>query len=215
MSKEGLPTLIGLFLFAILLAITGYLYHHTALIVLFWIDVVLFFFPIYFFRDPARIAPHDSHVIVSPTDGRVIDVSQVEESIFVEKIVTRISIYMSLTNVHINYVPFMGQVEYITYHRGAYHRASTSEAHHKNASSFIGIETKYGKYAFRQVTGMLTRRIVNYLRLGHIVKTGQKFGMIKFGSRIEVYLPSWATINVHVGDHLRACESVIATVNEK
>ena len=101
-------------------------------------------------------------------------------------------------------------MEYLKYSRGEYHRADTSPASQKNVHSFIGLETKYGNLAFKQITGAVARRIVCNLKLGQNVTAGQKFGMIKFGSRMEVFLPEQAKTTVKPGDRLRAGESVIA-----
>ncbi len=113
-----------------------------------------------------------------------------------------------------NYIPFSGSVEYITYNRGKYYQAHTSAASSHNVHSFVGLETQYGKLAFKQMTGMVARRIVCNLVLGDDVKAGEKFGIIKFGSRMEVFLPESASPTVKLGDRLRAAESVIAKIND-
>lgn len=214
MNKEGLGTIIGLGIIAAVLGFLGFVYSTPPVIVFFWFDVILFLFSIYFFRDPQRIPPDDPHIIVSPADGRIILVVDEHERDFLKERVTRISIFLSLFDVHVNYTPYEGAVDYVRYNRGKNYRANSDRAFAENANAFVGLVTPYGKLAFRQSTGLFTRRIVCRLRIGEHVKTGQKYGMIKFGSRMDVYLPSWAQISCKVGDRLRAGESVIARIDE-
>ncbi len=215
MRKEGLGIIAVLMLFATMFV---YLYFQYANILMAIFAVITFFlvmFSTYFFRDPLRLPPGKKGVIVSPADGRVVEIIDVEEPVFVGEKTKRIAIFLSLFNVHVNYVPIAGVVDYIKYSRGKYLRADRPEASEENVHTFIGLKTDYGKLAFKQSVGIIARRIICYLRLGDQVTTGQKFGLMKFGSRMEVYIPSWATVNVKIGDRLRAAESVIATINEK
>ncbi|NOY58062.1 MAG: phosphatidylserine decarboxylase family protein [Calditrichaeota bacterium] len=215
MRKEGFGIVGVLAFFA---ALFGYLYFqddNILMAVFAGMTLFLAVFSIYFFRDPLRKPPSDTGVIVSPADGRVVEVAEIEEPIFMGEKTTRVAIFLSLFNVHVNYVPFAGVVDYIKYSRGKYLRADRPEASEENVHTFIGLKTEHGKLAFKQSVGIIARRIICYLRLGDEVTTGQKFGLMKFGSRMEVYVPSWATVNVKKGDRLRAAESVIATINEK
>ncbi|HPG38995.1 MAG TPA: phosphatidylserine decarboxylase [bacterium] len=215
MNKEGLTTVFGILLFALIFGIVGYVYNNQLLYILAGLGLLLAVFSVYFFRDPLRTPPVDPSVILAPADGQVIDISQVQEPVFIEAQVTRVTIFMTVFNVHVNYVPFNGTVEYLKYSGSSYHRANLDNASQHNVHSFIGLETPYGKLAFKQITGMIARRVVCNLKFGQEVKTGQKFGIIKFGSRVEVFLPSWATVTIKQGDRLRAGESVIAKINEK
>jgi len=215
MRKEGFGIIAVLVLFG---ALFGYLYfHYDNILMAVFAGMTLFLavFSVYFFRDPLRKPPSDTGVIVSPADGRVVEIVEIEEPVFVKEKTTRVAIFLSLFNVHVNYVPLAGVVDYIKYSRGKYLRADRPEASEENVHTFIGLKTEHGKLAFKQSVGMIARRIICYLRLGDQVTTGQKFGLMKFGSRMEVYLPSWATVKVKKGDRLRAAESVIATINEK
>jgi phosphatidylserine decarboxylase len=215
LSREGLPTIIGLAAFCILVGWLGLRNQTTYLIVVSGIAAFLLLFIIYFFRDPKRVPPRLANGVVSPADGKVIAIDQVLEKEFIEGKATRIAVFMSLFNVHVNYVPFRGKVEYIRYNHGAFLRANVPEASTQNEHILTGLETFYGKIAFKQSTGMIARRIVNHLKLDAEVKTGDKFGIIKFGSRMEVYLPTSAEIKVKIGDRVRACESVIAEFYDK
>ncbi len=214
MNKEGYSTVAGFFLFSLILLFTGIHYQNIVIFVLAVISFLLTILSVYFFRDPARKAVDDPYAIFSPADGKVIDISTVNEPLFFESRVTRISIFLSLFDVHVNYIPFSGSVEYLTYNRGKYYHAHTSAASSHNVHSFVGLETKYGKLAFKQMTGMVARRIVCNLVLGDTVKAGDKFGIIKFGSRMEVFLPESASPTVKLGDRLRAAESVIAKIHD-
>lgn len=215
MSKEGIGTIIGLFLFAVLLGYVGFRFRNTPMIVLFGINIALLVLSVYFFRDPERHPPDDPRAIVSPSDGKVIDVIEMTEPEFIEGKATRIAIFLSIFDVHVNYVPYEGVVEYLRYNRGKFHPAYSDKASQENEHTVIGLETEHGKLLFKQMAGIAARRVVCHLRMGDHVKTGQKFGIIKFGSRMEVFIPSWATVTVKRGDRLRAGESVIAMVNEK
>ncbi len=213
-SKEGFSTIFGLAAFAVVMLLLGLFTPGKVAFVLAGISFGLSLWSIYFFRDPLRKAPDDPNVIVSPAEGKVIDIDRVTEGEFIEGPVTRVSIFMSLFNVHVNYVPYSGQVDYVRYHRGKNRPAMTEAASRWNVNWLTGLQTSHGKLAFKQITGFMARRIVNHLRYGDKVQTGQKYGIIKFGSRMEVYLPDWASVTVKKGDQVRAGESVIAVVNE-
>ncbi len=215
MSKEGLTTILGILFFGIIFGIVGKVYNNNLMYVFSGLSVLLALFSVYFFRDPHRVPPVDPYAVISPADGRVIDICQVKEPVFIDSQVTRITIFMTIFDVHVNYIPFTGTVEYLKYSGSTYHRANLDSASQHNVHSFIGLETPYGKFAFKQITGMIARRIVCNLKFGQQVETGQKFGIIKFGSRVEVFLPDWAKITIKQGDRLRAGESVIARINEK
>jgi phosphatidylserine decarboxylase len=190
--------------------------HHSKFMgLLFLLDVFILAMMFYFFRDPQRFPPISPKAIVSPADGRVIAIEIVNEPLFVNEMVNKISIFLSVFDVHVNYVPFDGKVEYVRYNRGDFHPAGKPEASEKNAHTFIGIQTKFGRMAVKQAAGILARRIVCYLREGDKVERSQKLGIIKFGSRMEVFLPSWAQVIVKVGDKVIAGESIIGLVNEK
>jgi phosphatidylserine decarboxylase len=215
LSKEGFGIIFFVFIFALLFGILALQHHSKLLGLLFWMDVIVLGLMFYFFRDPQRFPPINPKAIVSPADGHVIAIEVTKEPIFVNDMVNKVSIFLSVLDVHVNYVPFDGKVEYVRFNRGDYHPAGKPEASEKNAHTFIGIQTKYGRMAVKQAAGILARRIVCYLREGDKVERGQKLGIIKFGSRMEVFLPSWAQVTVKVGDKLYAGESVIGTVNEK
>ncbi len=213
MNREGVPTVLGLAAFTIMVGWLGLAFNFVNMTILAALGVVFTLFSIYFFRDPKRIPPDDASSIVSPADGKVIEVDVFHETEFIEGDAKRVVIFLSLFNVHVNYVPFAGIVDFIRFQRGTNVRANLPSAI-QNVNILTGLKTARGKLAFRQSTGMVARRLVNHLRLGDAVKTGQKFGIIKFGSRMEVYLPTQAEIKVSVGDIVRAGESTIAEFHD-
>ena len=214
MSREGYGIIFVLFLFVILFGFIGIFNNNILMRLLAVITLTLFIFTIYFFREPTRIPPKGPNVIVAPSDGVVLEIAKIEEHEFIQGPATRISIFLSLMDVHVNYVPISGTVEFVKYERGKYFRANTDEASEENAHTKIGLETAFGKIVFKQSVGMVARRIVCHLRYGDKVTTGQKFGVIKFGSRLEVFLPPWATIKTSVGDRLKGAETIIGVANE-
>ena len=215
MSKEGIPTIIIVLCFAAMLIVLGNSYENSVVTIFGGLFLAFGLFSVYFFRDPKRTAPDDPDCIISPADGRVLDVTEVDEPLFINGKAMRVAIFMSVFDVHVNYTPFQGTVEFVKYNRGKFLPANLPEASIKNVSTFVGLETPYGKLAFKQSTGLIARRIVCRLIPGQEVKTGEKFGIIKFGSRMEVFLEDWAKVTVKKGDRLHAGESVIAKINEK
>ncbi|MDZ7721366.1 MAG: phosphatidylserine decarboxylase [candidate division KSB1 bacterium] len=214
--REGWATLAGLAVFIMATGGFAWYFQLTPLLVLTAIVMVLFVFVIYFFRDPERRPPEGLQYVVSPADGKVVDVVDINEKEFFKESVTRISIFLSLFDVHVNCSPLCGQSgTSLKCKRGNFYPAQTERAAKCNVSLFTGLETEYGKLAFRQITGMLARRIVNYLKHDQRVDTGQKIGIIKFGSRVEVYLTDAFECRVQEGDRVRAGESIIAAVADR
>lgn len=213
-SKEGYPLFIGLICFALIFAYSGFTLGNSFMIFLFAVDIALFLAVLFFFRDPRRLPPPEKNVIVSPADGKVIDIKTVQEPTYLKQRVNRIDIFLSLFDVHMNYIPCSGKIDYIHYQRGKNLAAYKPEASSRNQQVFFGLLTSWGKMAFKQAAGMVARRIVWYVKMDQTVRTGDKFGMIKFGSRLEVYLPPGITIKTQKGDRLRGGTSVIAEINE-
>jgi phosphatidylserine decarboxylase len=168
----------------------------------------------YFFRDPKRAIPDGPNLIVAPADGTVIDVTSLERYDFLDGPAVRIGIFLSIFNVHINRAPFAGRVVETHYRPGEFLNALRPESAERNEFMWIGLERTDGpplRFAVRQISGMLARRIVCELAPGSIIPRGEKFGMIKLGSRTELILPAEA-VHVHVrpGDKLRAGRDVVA-----
>lgn len=198
----------GLIIVSILFIESGVLRY--ALII---ISTLLLIFTLYFFRDPERNTPLLENIIVAPADGRIILIKNVFEEKYLKTDAVQISIFMSPFNVHVNRFPVSGQIEYFEHIRGKYAVAFEEEASEHNERTLIGIETKKYKLLFKQIAGFIARRIVADLKVGMQVKMGERFGMIKFGSRVDVLLPNHAVIKVQVNDNVKAGETILAEIN--
>lgn len=174
------------------------------------VALVLFGFTLNFFRDPDRNTPSGDGIVVSPADGRVVLIKPVEEQEFIKGPAIQVSIFMSPLNVHVNRVPLSGSVAYYRYVPGEYFAAFEDKASEKNEQTHIGIEGKEGKVLFKQIAGFVARRIVCTLKPGDHVTAGKRFGMIKFGSRVDVLLPQGTVPRVAVGDQAVAGETILA-----
>lgn len=175
------------------------------------LGAVLFALVVNFFRDPERVVPGDPRCIVAPADGRVIGVKQIQDERFLGGPATLVSIFMSPLNVHVNRVPATGRVIDVRYHAGKYFRAFADKASLDNEQNAVLIQDEQGRrLCFVQIAGFIARRIVCYLQPGVSVERGQRYGMIMFGSRADIYLPSDARICVQVGASARGGETVIA-----
>lgn len=173
---------------------------------------VLFLFMLYFFRDPERAIPEGDNIFVSPADGRVIVVSKTYEDRHLKSSALQISIFMSPLNVHVNRAPCDGTVESVLHTKGKFLSAFKPEASIQNENIAMVLDTKYGKILVRQVAGFIARRAVCRVKPGDALKIGGRYGVIKFSSRVDIYLPDNATIMVKINDRVRAGETVIGSI---
>jgi phosphatidylserine decarboxylase len=182
-------------------------------IVLIGVGLFLSIFSLNFFRDPDRsieaIGKDIDKLIVSPADGLIVGISEAEEPEYMKSHATLISIFMSPLNVHVNRAPIAGKVEHLRYVKGEFLVASTPESTHRNERMLIGM-SGYSKILFAQVTGYVARRIVCEAKIGDTLQAGERFGMIKFGSRVDIYIPDGATILVKNGDTVTGGQTVLA-----
>jgi phosphatidylserine decarboxylase len=183
---------------------SGYIKYTLIVLALF-----LLIFTLNFFRDPERQIPISDTVIVAPADGKIVIIKDVYEKRFIDSDAIQISIFMSPLNVHVNRIPIDGKVEYLKYVEGEYLVAYHDKADERNERSEIGINSKLGKVFFTQVAGMVARRIVYDLHEGDSVKMGERFGMIKFGSRVDVVVPKNWKVKVKEGDITKAGETIL------
>jgi len=165
-----------------------------------------------FFRDPDRKIPTESGVIVSPADGRVVQV--VEENPEGQP-VRRVSIFMSPLDVHVNRAPISGTIREVSYQKGAFHIASQPRASLENEQNVFTIEGEQGKVVVRQIAGVLARRIVFWKKPGDRLERGERVGLIKFGSRVDVLLDSEVELRIKVGDHIQAGSSILGLTRAK
>ena len=167
-------------------------------------------FVMFFFRVPDRMRVGEDNVLTSVADGRVVVVEKVFEPEYLKCDCMQVSVYMDFFNVHVNYWPIDGEVTYYKYHPGKYLLAYLPKASELNEHTSVGMNTRYGEILFKQLAGTFARRIVCYAEPGSQVSKSDQCGIIKFGSRIDMYLPLDADIKVKIGDFVRASESVIA-----
>lgn len=163
-----------------------------------------------FFRDPAREGPRGERLVLAPADGKVVAVALVEEPTFVGGPASRISIFMNVLDVHVNRYPADGVVAYRAYNPGKFVNAATDKASLDNEQSSVGITTPRGPLLVRQIAGLIARRIVTDHAEGTGVRQGQRMGMIRFGSRVDLFLPPAAKVLAQVGDVTRAGLTVVA-----
>ena len=171
------------------------------------IPFLLAFFFLWFFRDPERTIPRDPGAVVSPGDGKVTDVSPVSEG---GERRLRISIFLSVFDVHVNRAPIAGVIREVRYQRGKYMNAMSAASAEQNEQNIVTMEGDGQKVVFKQIAGLLARRIVFHPKIGDRMERGQRVGLIKFGSRVDVVLDASARVNVKVGDRVRGGASVLA-----
>lgn len=172
--------------------------------------LALAIFILWFFRNPDRDVPADPRAIVSPADGKVLSVEPVFESRVLKADVQRISIFMGLTDVHVNRIPFDGRIMGVYYHPGKFLSAFKDKASLDNEQQALLLETTGGKQLlFIQIAGFVARRIVTWVREGDRVERGNRYGLIRFGSRMDVYLPRETKVTVKVGDRVAGGTSVL------
>lgn len=201
---------------AVVLCVFLFLGWGTATKIAVAVGVVLFFFIVRFFRSPKRVSLIDENSVVAAADGKIVIVQEVEENEFLKERCIQVSIFMSIFNVHVNYYPVGGKVLYSKHHHGEYLVAYYPKASEKNERTSIAVETPCGKrILFRQIAGYIARRIVCYAKEGEQVNQCSQVGFIKFGSRIDLFVPLDSEIKVNVGDNVRACQTVIAKLPEQ
>lgn len=164
----------------------------------------------YFFRDPERIGDRGPALVVSPADGKLIMITEVAEPSFVKGRAIRLSIFMNVFNVHVNRYPVDGVVKYIHYNKGKFFNAAAEKSSLENEQMSVGIETGRHRVLVRQIAGLIARRIVTYSKLGETVKQGDRMGIIRFGSRVDVFLPPGSTVRAKLGDMTTAGVTILA-----
>jgi len=181
---------------------------------LWWFFFLLFLFTVAFFRDPERTAPVDPNLIVAPADGTIMDIVESDESQVLKTRTRRIGIFLSIFDVHTNRAPIDGRVVYRQHREGLCLDARRADCSKKNESMTWAFENPRVTIVVRQITGAIARRIVAWAQIGEELKKGERFGMIRFGSRTELYLPLNAEVLVKVGDHVLGGSTIIARLAE-
>ncbi len=177
-----------------------------------FVSLLLTLFVLFFFRDPKRSVPEGKNVVVSPADGKVIVVKDIYEPHYLKKHVKQISIFLSVFNVHVNRMPYGGTVETVKYNPGRFHVASVDKASLDNEQTAMVIVNGENKILVKQIAGLIARRIVCYAKPGDTLKTGERYGLIRFGSRVDIFLPTDANLKVKVGDRIKGARDVIGVL---
>ncbi len=173
----------------------------------------LTFFCLWFFRDPKRKVPQEADLLVSPADGKVVDISSVEEDRFFKKPAIKVSIFLNVFNVHVNRVPVEGKVTDVIYNAGRFLNAGSPKASLDNEQNAVILEMPNGKKIICvQIAGLIARRIVCWTKKGDNLDRGQRFGLIRFGSRVDLFLPTDTEINVSMGDKVIGGETILGKI---
>jgi phosphatidylserine decarboxylase len=164
----------------------------------------------WFFRDPVRKGPRGDSLVLAPADGRVVSITEVDEPEFLKRRATCISVFMNVFNVHVNRYPVAGSLAYREYRPGKFVNATRDKASSDNERMSLGLESRHGSVLVRQIAGLVARRIVADHQVGDRVGQGDRLGIIRFGSRLDTYVPHPASISVRVGDVTRAGVTILA-----
>lgn len=211
-AREGLPFILALLALTALTALWarsgGWGFRATAPALF----LTLTLFVVYFFRDPERNIPTDPLLVVSPADGKVMSVGPVPDEHFMGETATRVTIFLNIFNVHVQRAPLGGRVAHYDYQPGTFVAAWREEASRENERASLGIETDAGPLLVRQIAGLVARRIATYPREGDTVARGDRIGLIRFGSRVDLFLPPDWPVTVQPGDKVRGGETPVARV---
>ncbi|HKS31776.1 MAG TPA: phosphatidylserine decarboxylase family protein [Chthoniobacterales bacterium] len=202
----------GRWIFAILLILAI-----TCALFSFWLSLVfvaLILYTLAFFRDPNRSDPSDQRAVVAAADGTVADIVEIDEEEFLKARTRRVGIFLSIFDVHTNRAPVAGRIAFQQFRKGLFFDARRPECSEKNEAMTWAFQNPRATIVVRQLTGAIARRIVGWAKVGDELRRGERFGMIRFGSRTEVYLPLDAEVLVEVGDHVKGGASVIARLPE-
>ena len=194
LARDGIPTITFLVLAAAAFALVS----PVPAVVM----AVLAVLVIWFYRDPDRTAPEGDGLFVSPADGRVVEISEAEHPFTGPSV--KVGIFMNVLSVHVNRAPCMGRVDYLEYVPGRKIAAFAPKASEVNERNLVGLSTPYGPVLMVQIAGLLARRIVCRLRRGEVLEAGQRYGMIRLGSRVDIYLPKDVRLSIKHGDKVRA-----------
>ena len=202
-APEGRWFIVGAFAIAVGLALATWW-----IPLLVWLPITVWV--VAFFRDPERAGERGPSLIIAPADGKVVSIIETDEPAFFGDRTLRISIFMNVFNCHVNRYPADGTVAYRHYHAGRFGHAGTDKASLVNEQSSVGLDTPHGKLLIRQIAGLIARRIVTDHPVGTVVHQGERLGMIRFGSRVDLFMPPGTRVRVKVGDTTRVAETVVA-----
>lgn len=202
-AKEGYPFIAFSSLVTVVIAILGYAFFA-------FLSLFLTAFILYFFRDPERVSPEEDDAIVSPADGKIILIEKIFDDKYVKEHVHKISIFMNVFNVHVNRFPFPGVIKQVSYSPGSFYSANTERGALENEACAVIVDiNSERRLAVVQVAGLIARRIVCWATKGDKLDRGQRFGLIRFGSRVDLYLPLQAHLEVKKGQKVKAGETIL------
>jgi phosphatidylserine decarboxylase len=218
MAKEGLGIIFFSFILTIIFFLLSVLTRSKIFSGITVICLVITLFTVFFFRDPERRMPEGEGIILSPADGRIVGIStfssygsKIGQNDFLGSGGTKVAIFLSAFNVHVNRNPISGEVKYYKYIPGGFNAAFKEKASSENEQNELGLENDQVKLILKQIAGTVARRIVCRIKEGDQVKIGERFGMIKFGSRVEIFLPEKVELLVKLNQKVRAGETIIGT----
>lgn len=213
MANEGFPFVIGaLFGAVVLWGVWFYIPNLWSFLGGIFGALLIIFFA-YFFRDPNRVIPEGGGLLISPADGKIVAIKQLDFHPWLNSSAIQISIFLSPLDVHINRIPCTGKIDFVNYKKGKFLAAYNHKASELNEQTEIGLTTENGtKIVFKQIAGVLARRIVCHLKKEQSVTGGEKFGMIKFGSRTDLIVPLGTQIDVQIGQRVKGGESVLGRI---
>jgi phosphatidylserine decarboxylase len=214
--KEGFRTLLIAFFVLILFNTIAFVFFCDCKVI-FLISILISFFlfsvVLQFFRKPNRVSEFHENGVLSPADGKVVVIEKTIESEYFNDERIKISVFMSLWNVHINFYPISGIIKYVNYHKGKYLLAVNPKSSEENERTTIVVENKDKKEVlFRQIAGTVARRIVYYASKDENVKQAQECGFIKFGSRVDIFLPIGSEVKVNIGDKVKGTKTILAEI---
>ena len=202
-ARDGLPTITFLALCAVAFAFLSWIPCAVMCVLL---GIVL-----WFFRDPERTAAYEDGQFYSPADGKIVEISECDHEFTGHSV--KVGIFMNIFSVHVNRTPCTGRVDYLKYVPGKKIAAFAPKASEVNERNYVGLSTQWGPVMMVQIAGLVARRIVCRLKRGDVLEAGQRYGMIKLGSRVDVYLPADVAIRVKLGENVKAGETLIGVMN--
>ena len=213
MALDGLPFIGAAGLILIILGVIASFTESNIIWGFTYAEALLLLFIIFFFRDPDRVTPEGEGLVISAADGKVVLIKEVSFPELSDEKLIQVSVFLSVFNVHVNRIPVSGVVDEIKYYPGTFLAAWNEKASLENEQTLISIDTGTKKIYFKQIAGLIARRIVWKLESGQSVRAGERFGLIRFGSRVDILLPLNSEIRVKVGDKVKGGETVIGVID--
>ena len=219
-ARGGYPVLLTVFIIALLFFAAGFLANGQTgffLKIGFTVCFLLLLFSLYFFRDPERRTKADPNMIICPADGLIIDIRETSEPLYFNSATKRVSIFMSVFNVHVNRSPVDGKIKFMKYNKGKFISAFKEKASEDNENLFVGLEENRGKkkIGVKFIAGLIARRIMFYKKINDELFQGERINLIRFGSRVDLFCPLDTEILVNNGDKVKAGETIMGKLSFK